>query len=207
MMSEGSEQMNNKVAHTRLVLFAIAFLFFSCGLNPFPFDGDIPPTPNVLSKKDSLAVRAILDANGLDTVKVRDVVSFYNSVVVQINLNSRSLSQFVFNKNIDSLWNGCGLSLLYNNIDTLIFADSILNIFSVDLDHNKVRTIPDDIGKTRGPVLLYVNYNALSSVSPNILHCQIYKINVRYNHLVSVPDSIAALLTSKDSTWKNYQTP
>lgn len=95
--------MNNKVALTRIVLFASAFVFLSCEFNPFPFGGDIPPTPNVLSAKDSLAVRAILDANGLDTVKVRDVIDLQNSSVGIISLDSLGLTRFVLTNAFDSL--------------------------------------------------------------------------------------------------------
>jgi hypothetical protein len=187
------------------VLLTLSFGLISCGI--FPFDADPPKKPNVLSAKDSLAVRAILDTNGLDTVKVRDVVGFDNSVVVQIYLNSRSLNHFIFNSYFDSLRNGFGLSLLYNNIDTIIFVDTIRNGIVIDLEHNNLRTIPDDINKMRAPLSLYVNYNELSSITPNILQCQIYNLRVRYNHLVSVPDSIATLLASQDSSWQSYQTP
>jgi hypothetical protein len=205
--------MKKKTTLREKLLFTIAVssvvvIFISCGLNPFPFDGDpIQPPPHVLSIKDSLAVRAILDTNGLDSVKVRDVVGFWNSVVVRITLNSRSLNQFVFNTHFDSLWNGCELNLLYNNIDTLLFVDTIRNGIVINLEHNKLRTLPDDIDKMRAPLSMYANYNELSSISPNILHCDIYTLHIRNNHLVLVPDSIAALLSSQDSSWQSYQTP
>jgi hypothetical protein len=199
--------MKNKTALTKILLFAIALLFLSCGLNPFPFDGDPPKTPNVLSKKDSLAVRAILDANGLDTVKVRDVIDLYNSSVVQINLNSRSLSQFIFNRYFDSLQSSPALNLRNNNIDTIIFTDTISKDQGISLEHNLIRTISNDVDKMRGTMALYLYYNDMTSISPNILRCNISYINVRYNHLVSVPDSIATLLTSKDGSWQSYQTP
>lgn len=199
--------MNNKVALTWIVLFAIAFLFFSCGLNPFPFGGDIPPTPNVLSKKDSLAVRAILDANGLDTVKVKDVIELQNSSVGIISLDSLGLTRFVLTNAFDSLKGGISLNISYSQIDTLIILDTIHQNLTIRIYYTKLQSIPEHIALLTGNIDLYLPNDNLQYISPEILKCNVDYINVRYNHLISVPDSIAALLTSKDGSWQSYQTP
>ena len=163
---------------------------------------------DVLRPQDSSVVRAILDENGLNMVNVREVVDIQNSVIIMINLSSRSLSKFTLTKSFNNFGIPPSLNLGNNFIDTLFFLDTINNGESIDLANNRLSAIPADIGKLRGQLALYLDNNALKSISPNIMHCNVGYLSVRNNHLVSIPDTISTWITrvSKDSTWQNYQT-
>ncbi len=201
---------NKPVFFATWALIVLCALFLSCDLSGLWFGSnpsDRPP-PNILSKQDSLAVRAILDANGLDTVKVRDVILLAYSEVAEISLRSRSLVKFVFSKYLDSLIAYPSLELQENNIDSLVFPDTIAYGARISLDSNRLRRIPDEIGKLRGAIALFVNSNQISSISPNIMHCNISYMNVNNNMLCNLPDSITQWITSKcrNNTWPSTQT-
>lgn len=53
---------------TKIIALLMFFLTLIAGCDILTNGGDEPPPPNVLSVKDSLAVRAILDINGLNNV-------------------------------------------------------------------------------------------------------------------------------------------
>jgi hypothetical protein len=182
----------------------LVVLFVSCNL----YDDSPTSPPNILNTKDSIAVRAILDANGLDTMKVRNVIFLKNSYIGEINLKSQSLNKFIFSRYLDSLVVSPSLNLQYNNIDTLIVPDSIQFGASVRLEYNKLRQIPDEIGKIKGNIAFYLINNQLTKISPNIMNCKVSYINVIYNNLCNTPDSISQWITKncRDSTWKSTQT-
>jgi hypothetical protein len=165
------------------------------------FDDGYSVQDNPLSATDSIAVRAILDVNGLDTVNVRNVVSIKNSFVTEINLDNRSLKKFIFCKYFDSfsVYSNPDIILRNNNLDTLIFADSIQSDMGIRLEYNNVKSIPDDINKLCGEFSLYVTFNSLSSISENIMHCNVYYINVDSNYLCNVSDTMKQWLNTK--TW------
>lgn len=187
-------------------LIITGILFFTCRF--FMETNDTPPLPNVLDKKDSLAVRGILDANGLDTVKVRDVIVLEHSNIVNLDLRSLSLNNFIFCSFFDSLLSRPPLDLMNNEIDTLIFKDTIKSDLAISLENNKIKTIPYEIGKLTGTIALYLNYNQINYISPNIMSCNVSFINIKYNRLCSVPDSLAKWISrvGLDSTWQSTQT-
>jgi len=197
-----------------VLLILIGILCVGCDL--VRYTGEEPPYPNKLSTKDSLAVRAILDANGLDTVKVHDIVSFFenSNYIASIRLSSFSLKRFVFSKYFDSLALPLSyLGLQNNQIDTLIIHDSINSssansYFTIYLQHNNLRVIPNDIKNIKNTLELYLDYNQIRTLSDSIVHCNISYIHVDYNSLCNIPDSIAQWITKncRDSTWKTTQT-
>jgi hypothetical protein len=183
---------------------AIGLFFVSC----YIYD-DSPTAPkNILSVKDSLAVRAILDANGLDTVDVRDAIILIDSYVSRINLNARSLTKFIFCKYLDSISTPPTLDLKYNNIDTIIFDDTINYNFLIRLDSNKLHTIPDGINKMKGSITLYLNSNKINTISPNIMQCDVSYVNVDSNYLCNVSDTMKQWLNTKSGStaWQSRQT-
>jgi hypothetical protein len=165
---------------------------------------------NVLSSQDSIAVRGILDANGLDTVKVRDVITLQNSAVVELHFSSSlHLNKFVFSKYLNDLLNNSqGIGLMNNTIDTLIFEDTIYKDLSIRLDFNKLKTIPDDIVKLMGNFTIYLDYNQLTSISPNIMNCNVSYVNVDSNYLCNVSDTMKQWLNTKSGStaWQSRQT-
>jgi hypothetical protein len=165
---------------------------------------------NVLSFQDSIAVRGILDANGLDTVKVRDVITLQNSAVVELHFSSSlHLNKFVFSKYLNDLLNNSqGIGLMNNTIDTLIFEDTIYKDLGIRLDFNKLKTIPDDIVKLKGNISIYLDYNQLTSISPNIMNCNVSYVNVDSNYLCNVSDTMKQWLNTKSfsTAWQSRQT-
>jgi len=197
---------NLKITFTSLTCTGILFaglLFVFCNL----YDDSPTSPPNILKAKDSLAVRSILDANGLTAMKVREVIYLENSMVKQINLDSILLRKFVFCKYFDSLIARPGLNLINNDIDTLLFPDIIFKTIGINLDHNKLKEIPGDIDHLKGNIALYINFNQIASISPNIMKCQISYINVNFNNLCNIPDSISQWIINhcRDSVWRSTQ--
>jgi hypothetical protein len=163
---------------------------------------------NVLSSRDSIAVREILDANGLDTVDVMAVISLRNSSVVNIHFSFMQLNKFVFSKYFDSLNTSPGVDLMNNAIDTLIFEDTLNKDWSISLNYNKLKTIPDDIVKLKGNISIYLDYNQLISISPNIMNCNVSYVNVDSNYLCNVSDTMKQWLNTKSfsTAWQSRQT-
>jgi hypothetical protein len=163
---------------------------------------------NVLQEQDSIAVRAILDANGLQKTEVIQAVLLENSEVTEIDLKSMSLSKFVFCKYIDSLLTDPKLNLIHNNIDTLLFPDTIAKNLQIMLDDNKLKTIPDGMGHLKGNVKLFVGFNEIQSLAPDIMNCSISYIYLNENKLCSPPDSILEWIKkiNPSTFWQSTQT-
>jgi hypothetical protein len=194
-----------------LAALVLCVFFLSCDLRGLWFGSnpeDGPPL-YVLSKKDSLAIRAILNTNGLDSLGVYNVIDWYSNWRLRIKLGPGSIPKFVFSKYFDSLESGTELNAIDDNIDTLIFPDTIHNGLSINLAYNKISAIPDGIANLRGAIDLNFDNNEISSVSPNIMQCNVSVMQpFNNNKLCNIPDSISQWITKacRDSTWQTKQT-
>jgi hypothetical protein len=191
---------------------------YNCSITDIfkPGDGGGDGYKKAINPKDSIAIRAILNLNGLDSVKIKNVVVLSNvyinsidySILTQINFDSLSLNKFIFSKYFDSLSVSPVLTLRNNNIDTLIFPDTIITDIGISLEYNHLRSLSKDVDKMIGSLSLNLNFNELTLVNQAIMHCKISYLNINYNQLCSVPDSIAQWITlnCRDSTWRSTQT-
>ncbi|OGJ92053.1 MAG: hypothetical protein A2268_05840 [Candidatus Raymondbacteria bacterium RifOxyA12_full_50_37] len=137
---------------------------------------------------DSLAVRAILAANGLSFLTVDNVTATSGSRIVRLNLSDLNLSSLTFPAatadltalewvNLDNNFMGSfptGIEVL-TWLDTLLFANNILGSVSsalgslsslkyLDLSTNQLSTLSSSIGGCTDLVGLRLNGNMLSSL-------------------------------------------
>ncbi len=181
-------------------------LLFSCG-DLFIWNGDPDPPINVLNAKDSLAVRAILDANGLYDKKVRDVINLQNSMVGTINLDSLSITKFVFTDALGTFIHGISINISNSPIDTLIIMDTIHINITLGITRSKLKSITNYVTLFKGSLYLYLSYNEITFISPEIMKCNVGYINVEYNRLCSVSDSLNTWIikNSRNSQWQSTQ--
>jgi hypothetical protein len=197
-----------KVLLTAALISGCLFSGCSDSSDSFSFgEGDDYGDWYILQPKDSLAVRAILDTNGLQKLSVDGVVEVNDAMVTRINLNAKSLSKFIFCKYFDSLLTGPELNIMENDIDTLVFPDTIRQNIFIKLDDNKLQTIPDGFGHLKGTIKLSIGYNRLQTISPDIMNCSVTYLYLNENDLCSLQDSILAWIATinSNSFWRTTQ--
>ncbi len=175
------------------------------------FDGyssDTYTYMNKLSIKDSLAIRAILDTNGLRNKKVEDVIDLQCDIVVMMTLDSVPLSKFIFTSVFDSLHNSFQISISNSPIESLVILDTIHIGLAIDVYNTKLKNIPEQISLLKGRLELYLPNNEVSSISPEIMKCTVYSFIIKSNSLCSVPDSLNEwiILKTHDANWQHTQT-
>jgi Leucine-rich repeat (LRR) protein len=123
-----------------------------------------------LDPGDSLAVRAILDANGLDTVKVGSVCSNTLGRITGLGLTNK------------------GLTLLPSQISLLT------KLTFLWLDANRLSTLPKEIGNCTNLEFLLVSRNNLAELPKEIGRlARLRGLDIGSNLLTSLPDSIVNL--------------
>jgi hypothetical protein len=163
-----------------------------------------------LSPRDSAAVRAILAANGLKDRAVGDFVSAENRAAVKLTIDTLHATRLVLTKALDSCVSGFQLIVKNGDVETLSIADTIhLAGFSLQINHTKLREIPNQISLIKSRIGFYLSNNQLVSISPEIIKCSVGGINVRYNALCSLPDSMKTWITKNDffknAGWESTQ--
>ncbi len=157
--------------------------------------------------KDTVVVRAILDSNGLDAVKVADVTA--------VNNNQRIVS----------------LNLIGYGITTVPSAVAKLRLRHLKLGENKLTAIPEEIGLIAPLTDLGLKLNALAAIPTtlgNLIHLtdlnlsnnslstlpveltnmtQLQALSVDYNHLTVVTDPVLTWLNtySNNTAWASTQ--
>lgn len=193
-----------KINYALLIL--ISLFVYGCDL--LTFGGDPTPPLNELSVRDSLAVRAILDTNGLKNIKVKDVISLQDSKVGVINLDSVPLTKFIFTSAFDSLDGGITLNIFNNQLDSMDILDTINSELIIQISNTSLKNIPDNISLLKGRLFLYLADNKLKDISSEIFKCQVSYIDVQYNDLCSVSDTLNnwIIKNSRNNDWKLSQT-
>ena len=121
-------------------------------------------------KEDSLAVRAILDSNGLNTVTVEEVTKVGNNRIDTLTLVGRGLTT---------------LPSEIGNITKLVY---------FDLNDNTLSSIPSEIGNLKDLVHLDLRFNKLSGIPTTIGELKkLTLLNCRTNEITSVPAEIGDL--------------
>jgi|GEM_PF-3445449 hypothetical protein len=194
-------QVSKIIAH--LILIAV----FLIGCDILTNGGNEPPPKNDLSTKDSLAVRAILDTNGLNNVKVRKVISLANSRVGVISLDSVVLKKFIFTSSFDSLGGGTTLNIFNSQLDSIIILDTLNLQLTLQISNTTLRSIPNNISMLKGPISFYLPNNKIQYISFEIMKCNVRYIDVQYNALCSVSDSLNSwiIANSRNSSWRSTQ--
>ncbi len=134
-------------------------------------------------KCDSTVVRAILDANGLTDVPVKEVVKINGFPRIYVlNFSERSISQLP-----EDIGNLTNLSSLY-------------------LDYNNLTQLPETIGRLQNLESLTLNNNQLSNL-PEALFGLKTSFNINNNHFCDVSEDEFERLTIKSffDDWNETQ--
>lgn len=164
----------------------------------FPFICFISLTIPVYSQDyigDTLALRAILDLNGLDTIPVQSVSD---------SLNGRIRNLYLINKNLTTLPPEIGVLTyvedlwLYGNSLTSLPSEigNLSNLMLLNLESNGLSTIPPEIGNLAGLTVLELGFNNLSNLPQEIgrlYNLVVFKAND--NNLTVLPSSVGGLMS------------
>jgi hypothetical protein len=195
----------NTMKFPAIALLLLGLIFIQCKFALW--DDSPPPQPNSLMPQDSIAVRAILDANGLNKTKVRDVISLQNSMVGSINFNSLMLNKIIITNSFNTF--NYGFSLNINNcpIETIEVVDTIIINIAIAMKFTKLKSIPNNISLFQGKLWLYLNNNEIKYMPSEIMNCNVFYIDVQNNELCSVPDTLNKWIikNSRDSYWQTTQ--
>jgi len=120
---------------------------------------------------DSLAVRAILDSNGLTSRDINSVVEkIEDGRITRVSFNSLDLSTLP-----PEIGNLTGLKIL-------------------ELDSNKLTSLPPEIGQLSTLVLLKLSYNQLTVLTPDIGKLSVLDgLDLSNNKLTGLPPEIVQL--------------
>ncbi|MBD3319841.1 MAG: hypothetical protein GF350_01965 [Chitinivibrionales bacterium] len=173
-------------------------------------------TPPTAFADDTLTVRAILDANGLDTVPALTVVDTAGGRVTRLTLSSLELTTLpdtigsltalrelnVHSNRLDSLPESIGrltqlrdLIAGSNNITSLPESigacDSLSFIF---LDRNDIDSLPSSIGNLAVLEQLRINHNNLREITPSLKECgSLLFLYLEHNSLETFPEVVLEL--------------
>ena len=163
-----------------------------------------------IAKKDSLAMVALLEANGLpaevrkysvlgtvkDSAKVRD-----------IKISGMQLSKFIITKSIEQLDSLYNVVLESNGIGSFSVPDSIVTIHAIifQMNKNKLTAVTSDLMKINRVRYAYFYNNEIASLPENINHSGIELLGIVGNKLCQVPDSVANWLTTMNADWRLSQ--
>ncbi len=142
---------------------------------------------------DSLAVRAILDSNGLDAVTVESVVDSIDGRIWRLNLNAKDLTSLP--SEIGILTNLKYLELRTNKLTSLPSEiGTLTNLTSLELRSNSLAGIPPEIGNLTTLTRLYLAFNDLTSLPPEIGNLTDLRVlYLFFNDLTSLPPEIGNL--------------
>lgn len=127
--------------------------------------------------QDSLVVRAILDANGLDSISVEEATLQQNNRIYCLGLSGPDV----------------------DTILPIIGKLSALKTFGIS--HSSVKSLPEEICKCTLLVNLNMDYNQLIYLPDSIGNLKkLTKLSVQENQLASLPPSIGSL-TSLELIW------
>ncbi len=147
-------------------------------------------------KEDSIAVQAILDANGLSDFTV-DSVSGTNlsGRIDSLGLNSKNLTTLP--DQIGNLTELLYLKLNDNNLTSIPTAiQNCTKIQFIYLHNNELTSLPDEIGNLPELVFLFLDHNQLTELPAGIKNlAKIEKLKLSYNMLTALPSEIGDLTT------------
>ncbi len=189
-----------------VTLFAIAGMLFS-GCDEINVDNGSNEWLDELLAKDSAAIRAILDSNGMQGKNVRNVIELQNGMAVKLILDSITGKRFTITSAFDSCVDYFELIIRNSPLETLAIADSVHIPLTLSINRTKLPRISDDFSRLKGRLTLFLSDNELYDISPAIMQCDVRDINVDSNKLCGLPDSLKNWINSKSlgSAWRNTQ--
>jgi hypothetical protein len=198
---------NNRMKINIIIFFFCASLLLLVNCEILTGSGDSPPPKNELSVKDSTAVRAILDANGLYNTNVREVIVLQRSLIGTINFKDFSINRFIISNAFDSMGPEISINIFNCPIDTIIIVDTIHINLAIGMNQTKLKSIPDNVSLLKGSLFLYFSNNEIEYIPVQIMNCKISYIDVQYNSLCSISDTMNnwIIKNSRNPDWKATQ--
>jgi hypothetical protein len=157
--------------------------------------------------RDTVVVRAILDSNGLDTVKVADVTTINdNQRIVSLNLIGQGITTLpgsVSLLRLRRLWLGNNkLTALPDKIGRMT------TLYEVGCKQNSLASLPATLGSLIHLTVLDVSRNKLSALPVELTNLtQLLILSVDYNNLLVVDDPILTWLNAyaNNTAWASTQ--
>jgi Leucine-rich repeat (LRR) protein len=147
-------------------------------------------------KEDSLAVQAILDANGLSSIPVDSVSGTgLGNRIDSLGLDSLNIT--ILPDQIGNLTALLYLKLSYNKLSSI--PSTIQNCSKLQfiyLYNNELTSLPDEIGNLPELLNLFLDHNQLTELPAGIKNlAKIEKLKLSYNALTALPPEIGDLTT------------
>jgi len=146
------------------------------------------------NKCDSLAVRAILDSNGLDSVSVQSIFPTISSERID-SLYLHGLSLTILPEDIGKLAQLELLNLAYNRLTSLpAEIGQLTELIKLELLFNRVAKLPPEIGKLTSLEYLSLYGNKLTTLPPEIGDLEnLTTLNLENNQLTFLPPEFGKL--------------
>jgi Leucine-rich repeat (LRR) protein len=192
---------NIHVLHVGILLCALVLL--TCEMGPEP-NNLYPYGP--LDIGDSLAVRAILDSNGLNNIPVRKVlVSFAQERIRILTIDSFGLKSFIFTKDFNKLDSLYSIELNFNPITQIAVPDTIQFKLHCDIGlmYNTLTSFPVELLKVKGDVNIFLENNSITTLPIEVIHAGPPNFFFEHNKICSLTDS--AVIKWLDTTYGNWK--
>lgn len=146
---------------------------------------------------DSLAVRAILDTNSLDTLSVEDVTDSSGGRITSLKIYCKGNS--IIPAEIGRLTNLINLNLFGNKISSLPSEiGKLTNLINLYLGGNFLTSLPTEISNLKNLSTLDINSNGFTFLPPEIFELtNLDSLFIGNNKLVSLPAEIGNLINLK----------
>lgn len=144
--------------------------------------------------RDSLAVRAILDSNGLDSITVASVIDSSEGRIWRLKLRAKNLTTIP--PEIGNLTNLEELELRNNNLTSIPpEIGNLTNLTRLYLSFNNLTNLPPDIENLTKLTILYIFFNELTGLPPEIGSLtNLTMLCIEDNRLTSLPSDIGNLI-------------
>jgi len=155
-------------------------------------------------KCDSLAVRAILDSNGLGSVSVDSVTGTDTSGRVDmLDLSNKQLT--ILPPEIGQLANLAHLRLNGNRLTALPpEIGQLKNLATMYLPHNQLTALPPEIGNLTELYQLILSFNELTTLPPEFGQLtNLTLLHLGINKLTALPAEIVKLTNLNEMTFRN----
>ncbi len=198
-----------KVSLVSLCLYAAALCLVVCSKN----SATNPSSQNtVYDYSDTVAVRAILDANGLSstsagspTITVIMLDQNNHHRVKELNLINKGIS--VLSSRIEALTAMDIMRLDTNSISALpAEIGKCTSLVLIQLPNNKLTTLPSEISSLHNLSTLILSHNSISSLPQGLWSLsKLSQLDLDFNQLTSIPATVSTLTSLQRLTLNNNQ--
>ncbi len=200
--------MKKNICISTSVVLLLLVLFLHC-----PFGVEPDKTLSPLKEQDSLAVRAILDSNGLKDIDLSNyddrerVLRQIDSSIYGLMLDTLNIKSVKFVKEFKLLENLEEITFTNNLIRNVYIEDTITftKTLIMDLSFNVLDSFPEQLLKINNIEALYMYNNNIAYLPIEIMNKPYAQFYIRHNKLTNVPDTLKTWLSQYDPDWEKYQ--